>query len=464
MIRRRRARKDQRGVALVMVLGALTVLTVFLVELQEETSSELSAALAERDALKAEYHARSGVNLGRLVIASEGKVRAAIAPFFMLLGKKPFQIPVWEFSDVLLGPFNDASGAASFSGFSGIDTSTGKNLGIQGGGRFELRIVDEEAKINVNAAARGSAVSRSRLGSQLVGLISGPQYNELFEGRDGDDQFTDRATFCSAIVDWADPDEELFACDPTVASTGAEDSFYQLVGLDYRRKNAPLDSIDEIRLIRGMNEDTWATFVDPDPGDPSKRIMSVYGKEKINVTSANPLTLLGVICAPGVLEESPTSICNDPIQIQGFVMGMTLVKSIVPGLPVFTSGKDLMDTMEGKGMLGPILTQLGVLPVKFKSRKTTSQSLSNETKTLSIYSEGVVPGVRRTTRVRIHAVVDISKAEPPGAPATGLAGPTSPGQPGARINNAAVDTASLQTIASAMQTNPAGTIIYWRVE
>ena len=49
---RRRRRVDERGVALILVLGAITVLTVFLTQLQEETSSELAAALSERDALK----------------------------------------------------------------------------------------------------------------------------------------------------------------------------------------------------------------------------------------------------------------------------------------------------------------------------------------------------------------------------------------------------------------------------
>ena len=69
--KRRPKRADQRGVALVMTLGAITVLTVFLTELQDQTASELSAALSERDALRAEYYARSAVNLARLLIAIE---------------------------------------------------------------------------------------------------------------------------------------------------------------------------------------------------------------------------------------------------------------------------------------------------------------------------------------------------------------------------------------------------------
>ena len=40
--------------ALILVLGALTVLTVMLTEFQDESSAELGSAVAERDAVKAE--------------------------------------------------------------------------------------------------------------------------------------------------------------------------------------------------------------------------------------------------------------------------------------------------------------------------------------------------------------------------------------------------------------------------
>ena len=52
----------------------------------------------------------------------------------------------------------------------------------------------------------------------------------MFEGRDADNQFSDRQTICGAIVDWADDDEDLYACDPRGSSAsgskGAEDNFY----------------------------------------------------------------------------------------------------------------------------------------------------------------------------------------------------------------------------------------------
>ena len=74
----RKRRPNERGIALILVLGSITLLTVFLTQLQEQTSSALAAALAERDALKAEYYARSGVNLSRLLIAMEPEIRSSV--------------------------------------------------------------------------------------------------------------------------------------------------------------------------------------------------------------------------------------------------------------------------------------------------------------------------------------------------------------------------------------------------
>ena len=73
----------------------------------------------------------------------------------MSFGKaSPPQIPVWEFSDKILGAFNDKEGAADFAALTNTDLSQGKNLGIDGG-RFAVDIVDEDSKLNVNVAARG---------------------------------------------------------------------------------------------------------------------------------------------------------------------------------------------------------------------------------------------------------------------------------------------------------------------
>jgi general secretion pathway protein K len=229
--RRQRARRARRGVALILVLSALTILTVMLSEIQDESAAELGSSLSARDAVVAEYAAKSAVNLSRLLIAAEPTIRKTLAPLFMMMKSPPPQIPVWEFSDRVMGAFNDAAGAEQFKALGGFDLTQGKNLGLTGAG-FELRVIDEDSKINLNEPARGGAFGQSRLAAQLIGLMGGPQNDPLFEGRDADGQFSDRQAICSAIVDWADPDQDTYVCDPnnpTAQTAAAEDSFYDLL-------------------------------------------------------------------------------------------------------------------------------------------------------------------------------------------------------------------------------------------
>src|SRR5687767_16024352 len=77
--------RRRRGVALILVLGALTILTVMLTESQDESSADFAGALTTRDQLVGEYAAKSAVNLSRLLIAAEPTIRAAIGPMLMLM-------------------------------------------------------------------------------------------------------------------------------------------------------------------------------------------------------------------------------------------------------------------------------------------------------------------------------------------------------------------------------------------
>ncbi len=487
-LRRRLRRRSRRGIALIMVLAAITILTVLLTEFQDESSAELSGALSDRDALKAEYLARSGINLSRLLIAAEPTIRAAIAPLFLMLsggkGTAP-QIPVWEFSDRVLGAFNDSTGAEEFEALASVDLNEGRNLGIEGG-RFEVVIVDEDSKLNVNIAAKGDAFSQTRMAQQLRGLMAGEQYSPLFEERDIDDQFTDRLTMCSAFIDWADPDESYYNCDPrataTASATAPEDTFYQMLDDPYRRKNAAFDSLEELRMVRGVGEDFWATFVDPDPGNPKKRVMTVWGQGKVNVNTANAQTIYAIICAGA----PQATLCNDPMQAQTFLMFVTMAKGFTMGAPLFFSPKAFINTMKGKGLVGPMLVGLGIEPVQFLSDAETMKMVSTESKVFSIYADGVVPGFRRETRIRIHTVVDFRSAPPPGiGPGfvppgmEGLVGgeggsalpggnPAAKAQPAGGTTTltpgASGESLGENAIQGALVPNPGGTIIYWRME
>jgi general secretion pathway protein K len=467
-LRRRRGRR--RGVALIMVLGAITVLTVFLTELQESTTADLSAALAERDALQAEYYARSAVHLSRLLIASEPTARSAV-PFFNVK-----QLPIWAHANLVLGPFNGEVGREEFESATQFDLETGENVGFDGKGYFTLKIIEEDSKINANMAA---FAKRRELAQQFLGLTAPVQYNPLFENEDADGQHSDRRAICSAIIDWVDDDQDLEACDPDASapsSGGAEDSFYQVLGLDYQRKNAAFDSLEELRMVRGMGDDFWATFVEPDGGDPEQRVVTVWGLEQVNVNTANAQTLWGLICAHAV---PPAPLCEDPEQALSFISSVSMLRSFLPGVPLFTSTKQFVSLMQSGtikgGLLGPMIATMfqtmGVQPVTFQSAATVEQATTVKSRRFSIYAEGIVPGYRRETRTRIHAVVAFDNTQALGAAASAAAGgpaggglnpANTPGSNGSSSTGTATGTGVLSPDDPSQ--NPGGTVIYWRVE
>jgi general secretion pathway protein K len=459
---RARRRRHERGVALIMVLGAIAVMVVMLAEFQDDAGAEFAAATAVRDGVQAEYFARSAVNLSRLLIAAEPTMRAAIAPLFMLMKRTPPQLPVWAFADRILGAFNDKEASQDFAGLGGFDLSLGKNLGLKGGS-FEVVIVDEDSKINVNMGA-SNEIAHIRLAKQLMSEMAPIQYNPLFEQRDSTGNYNDRLSTCSALIDWADPDEQLFSCDTTNApsSNAVEDGWYQLLTKPYRRKNAPFDSLEELHMVRGISDDFWATFVDPEPTDPKKRQITVWGQGAVNVNTANPLTLYALVCSGAPTAE----LCTDPTQMQMFVMGVTMAQGISMGAPIFGNSGDFIQMMKGQGQLGPIMTAMGMKPVKFQSESEFAKAIATQSKVFSVYAVGVVKGYKRETRVRIRAVVDFSAA-PSLSNIGGLvaaAATAAPSATPASGGGPAVTGQGPNAIASALQPSVGGQVLYFNIE
>jgi general secretion pathway protein K len=470
---RARRRRNERGIALIMVLGAIVVLAIMLAEFQEDTTSELVAARADAESVQAEYYARSAINLSRLLISTEPAIRQTITPLFAMMKATPPQLPVWDFSDRLLGAFNDDDGAQDFASLGGLDMTQAKNTGLQGG-KFEIVIVDEDAKINLNMGASND-IAHIRLAKELMSQMLPLQYNPIFEHKDERGNYHDRLTICSALIDWADVDEQIFSCDFTnqqATSSGVEDAWYQLLpDHPYRRKNAPYDSLEELHVVRGISDEFWATFVDPDPSKPKKRQWTVWGQGTVNVNSANAATLLAIVCSGAPQAE----LCNDPLQMNMFLTGVMMAQSITLGAPLFGKPADFINTMKGSGQLGPMLTALGMKPVKFQSESEFAKTISTESKIFSIYAVGV-KGKKRETRVSIHVVVDFRTAPQipnglagslgaPSASGSASGAPPPPPPPtatgGQQVNPPGMDPNAL---AASLLPSTGGQILYYKIE
>jgi general secretion pathway protein K len=238
------------------------------------------------------------------------------------------------------------------------------------------------------------------------------------------------------------------------------------------RKNAAFDSLDEVHLIRGVSDDFWANFVDPDPDDPDARVITVWGQDKINVNSANAQTLLAVVCSGA--PEAP--LCNDIEQMATFISAVTLARELTQGAPLFKSPKAFTRAMRGKGKgIGPLFALLGLEPIEFTNVKQVERSISTESRVFSIYADGIVPGRNRETRVRIHDVVDFRSANELGADvgsdtgdgAGGAGGGTSSSSStgsGGASSSSSDQPPTAEELAAALASDPMGVIIYHRVE
>jgi general secretion pathway protein K len=460
-------RRAERGIALIMVLGAVSVLTVVLAEFQDEAGAEVAASNADRDSVQAEYLARSAVSLTRLLIATEPVVRRTVAPLFQMMRRTPPQLPIWEYADRILAAFNDSAATREFASSVGIDLSQAKNLGLEGG-RFEVKVVDEDAKINANLGA-SNQIAHIRIARELMGLMNGPQYDRLFDRMDPRGQTHERSQICSAIIDWADLDEQRFDCNVTEVNSGgatSEDSFYANLPKPYRRKNGPFDSLEELHLVRGVTDDFWATFIEPDPTRPEKRTMTVWSQGTVNVNSANVQALVAVICS----DAREADLCKDPQQAALFSMGLNMARGVAMGVPIFGNTDEFIATMKGEGLLGPLLAGIGVKKVNFRSPNEFKKTIATESKVFSVYAVGVVKGYKRETRSLVHAVVDYRDAPPLGGRGPGGAPGGAPGGPpggapgGAPGLPGGTQLRGNEAFLSALAPNPGGRLLYFRVE
>lgn len=350
---KRAHRERKRGVALVMVMTLIAILTIFVAELLHNTTNAFHVSVSERDRLRAEYQAKSGLNLTRLLIAHEPEIRKVVEPMFqMLIGRKPPQLNVWDFAPELLAPFADVELAKSMGAPSGIDFDLMEGI-VDTHGTFEVLAVPENAKINLSKPLFFSGTEAKRsTAMQLYALMGGYQspdspYDLMFSARDPDGHYTTRLDIVSAMIDWWDDDEQRTVFDPgsaTVTNTGSEDDIYGQLRDPYVVKNAPFDSLEELRLIRGVGEDFWATFIEQDPDDPRTRKVTIYGSGSVNANLAPPEVLLARLCS-FVTEQA---LCTDPLQAMAFIQLFNTARAMIP-VTLFTSPDDFLNFVSGKG-------------------------------------------------------------------------------------------------------------------
>lgn len=374
----------RRGMALLMTIISVALMTVLVADFMENTSVFVATGANSRDEIQAVYLARSAINLSRLLLVVTPTINRQLRTFGMPA------LPIWRYADMMLAPFSDSGAAGGLGMMLGADLSEAEGMGVENG-NFSAQIVDEDSRINLNMGAQGRL--SDLLARQLASLVMPAQYNELFEERDPDGEFTDRETQIQAIIDWVDLDTTPYGFD-----SGAEDNHYQMLEPRYERRNAPFDSLEELRMVRGVDEDFWSTFVEPDPEDPDQRILTVWGTGRINVNTATPMVLAALICAYAQNENEPACDPTNPIpgalMLAQFVVMYREAGGLLPGLGAFSSVRQFT-SLVSEGMEG-------MVPGVPLNTREARRNLSVESRVFSIYATGEVGRVRRTIHVVIH--------------------------------------------------------------
>lgn len=141
-----------------------------------------------------------------------------------------------------------------------------------------ITIVDEDGKVDLNAASDD--------------VLTG-----LFKAAGAPD--AKAAALSSAVQDWRRPGDAALP-------NGAKKPQYESAGLDYGPRNGPFATVEEGRMVLGMDEKTWAAVA------PAITIWS--GRERPNTEHAQPLALAAI---PGLGSEGAAAILATRAQAGG---------------------------------------------------------------------------------------------------------------------------------------------------
>ncbi|MBN2343872.1 MAG: general secretion pathway protein GspK [Deltaproteobacteria bacterium] len=398
--------KRQRGVALLLVMIALIILTAMTADFMESNKVYLLNAVHHRDAVKAEYLAKSSVNLSRLLLSVQS------LPMF----KEALNFPFWQFADMMLEPFSSNAKEGSLVGEAiGFDLEEAEGLGLAEGEEFSVEIVDEESKLNLNIAANPDSPLRQLVFNSLLAMMEPEIYNDIFEGKDYRDD-VDREQVVCEIFDWADPDE-----DNCLGDMG-EESYYSETSPEYERKNAPYDSLEELHFVHGIGDDFWTAFVEPNPEDQTTRTFTVWGKGKVNVNTASAGTLVASLCMLAT-DQDGNNPCQNPYSpfVQNLVTmlnNIITMRTFFPYTDVNAFIKQIENPAEDPTMLFALAMSgatsvTGAQGVPIVNKKQATQMFTTKSQVFSIYGQGTVSNpLTGETKKRIHVVVDIDPKEP----------------------------------------------------
>jgi type II secretory pathway component PulK len=198
---------DRRGIALIIVLIAIFVLSILAGGFAYSMKVETKLARNRNSETELEWLGRSGVEYARWILAQQ------------------LQVPNEPY-DGLNQVWAGGPGGAGTTNSALLDVQREVHLG---NGSFTWKIIDLDRKLNINVA------TEVVLQHALVVVGVDPSAS---------------TPIVNSILDWIDPDDL-----PHIE--GTESPYYQTLTPPYFAKNGPMDDISELLLVRGVTPEIY---------------------------------------------------------------------------------------------------------------------------------------------------------------------------------------------------------------
>ena len=196
---RKPACERRSGIALIVVMIAVTVLSILAAAFAYSMKVETKLAQNSNSETELIWLGRSGVEFARYVLAQSLKC--------------PYDSPNQKWAG---GPGSDCETNGALAGISLKDYHLGD-------GKFSVTITDLERKYNINIADQAALEQSLR----LVGVDAG-----------------DSSAIAGSILDWIDTDSNTHI-------GGTESEYYQSMDPPYFAKNQLIDDLSELLFVRG---------------------------------------------------------------------------------------------------------------------------------------------------------------------------------------------------------------------
>jgi general secretion pathway protein K len=390
-----------------MVVVSIAILTAVAAEFAYDSRVDLELAVHQRDALRAEYLAKSSVGMARLLLMFQKQLDRSPINIPGLPGggasggASPFNFQIWRLAHVdchmlqallpqerdlrpkFRGPAPrevDAQGRMQYGGFAGC---------------FDARIEDEQEKLNVNALAGLQTGTAQGAVQRLYNLINDKRFEFVFDREDANRVRAMPTDVILALKDWADDDDTLSAL--SVNNLGVvtlqngfsdEAGLYSRYAPRYRPKNAPFDSLGELFLVNGVGDRFMSAFGDrltvyPDPNAP------------LNVNSDDPLIL--ALAIRSIADPSkPDPRLADPVFLDGIIQKVRAARVLTPmGMTV----QDFVTIVQQVGVaVNPLVLQ------RQGATGTANTFLGDKSDTFRVVATGQAGDVEQkvTTVVRLR--------------------------------------------------------------